>query len=42
MAHDLARAAMVLPAQLGLVGHRVPAVLTHTGRAALHVAPTVA
>ena len=42
MAHDLARAALVRPAQLGLVGHRVPAILTHTGRAVLRTAPTVA
>lgn len=42
MAHDLARAVLVRPARLGLVGHRVPAVLTHTGQAVLSAAPSVA
>lgn len=42
MAHDLARAQLVRPARLGLVGHRVPAILTYAGRAMLRAASFVA
>ncbi|WP_436502080.1 hypothetical protein [Actinokineospora sp. HUAS TT18] len=41
-AHDLARAGLVRPARLGLVGHRVPAALTHAGHAVLRAGTSVA
>lgn len=42
MAHELARAGLVRPSRPGLVGHRVPAVLTDAGRAALDATPSIA
>ncbi|WP_436502075.1 hypothetical protein [Actinokineospora sp. HUAS TT18] len=41
-AHDLTRAGLVRPAHPGLVGHRVPAVLTNAGHAALRSTPSAA
>lgn len=42
VAHQLASTGLVRPSRPGLVGHRVPAILTEAGHAALGATPSVA